>query len=132
MEECIFQKIEIHFLIVGHTHSSIDQFFSVLSKAIGESSFIGSPLALISLFEQYTAGSKKKTSTTISLKILIARQIIVYYDFASAISPFVNKKIKVIQILFVINYYFNYYKNFLHSIIRSRIAFCSLWFTEER
>ena len=29
-----FEGIDINFLIVGHTHSSIDQYFSVLSKSI--------------------------------------------------------------------------------------------------
>jgi hypothetical protein len=34
IESWIFDEIEIAFLIVGHTHASIDQYFSVISKAI--------------------------------------------------------------------------------------------------
>ena len=34
VENGYFDVLEVNFLIVGHTHSSIDQYFSVLSKAI--------------------------------------------------------------------------------------------------
>ena len=37
----VFDEILVNFLIVGHTHTSIDQYFSVLSsRKIFESSFI--------------------------------------------------------------------------------------------
>lgn len=37
-----FNEIYVNFLIVGHTHASIDQFFSVLKKAsIEESQLCG-------------------------------------------------------------------------------------------
>jgi hypothetical protein len=39
-----FDAIDTNLLIVGHTHSSIDQYFSVLSKAIKSAEFIGLPL----------------------------------------------------------------------------------------
>ena len=42
----------INFLIVGHTHSSIDQYFSVLSKAIDSAEWIGSPISLQALCSQ--------------------------------------------------------------------------------
>ena len=44
-----FDVMEMNFLIVGHTHSSIDQYFSVLSKAITNAEWIGSPLSLQAL-----------------------------------------------------------------------------------
>jgi hypothetical protein len=47
-----FDAIDMNFLIVGHTHSSIDQYFSVLSKAIKSAEFIGSPISLQALCSQ--------------------------------------------------------------------------------
>ena len=41
--------MEVFFLIVGHTHESIDQYFSVLAREISKTNFIGSPLSLESL-----------------------------------------------------------------------------------
>jgi hypothetical protein len=79
-----FDEIYMNYLIVGHTHSLIDQFFSVLSKAIKSVDFIGSPLALEELFLQ-KAGDR----------IAVIRPITVFYDFPSAISPFLNSSIKV-------------------------------------
>ena len=37
---------------MGHTHSSIDQYFSTISKAIKSSFFIGSPLSLMDLVKE--------------------------------------------------------------------------------
>ena len=42
----------IHFLIVGHTHCIIDQYFSVISKRIYDAEFIASPHALHALILQ--------------------------------------------------------------------------------
>ena len=39
----------MHFLIVGHTHSVIDQYFSVISRKIFEAEFIATPHALHAL-----------------------------------------------------------------------------------
>ena len=41
-----YTDLRVCFLIVGHTHSSIDQYFSVFSKKITKSAFICSPLAM--------------------------------------------------------------------------------------
>ena len=46
VEHKTFDTIEVNFLVAGHTHSTIDQYFSVFSHSIGKSSFIGTPLAL--------------------------------------------------------------------------------------
>lgn len=76
-----FSEVYMNYLIVGHTHSLIDQFFSILSKAIDSVDFIGSPLGLCTLLKQHqTAGPR----------ISIIRQISVVYDFVSAITPFLN------------------------------------------
>jgi len=37
----VFDEIDEFFLIVGHTHCLVDQYFSVLSGAIHKSMFIG-------------------------------------------------------------------------------------------
>ena len=44
-----FDKINISFLVVNHTHCSIDQHFSCFKGRIRESNFIGSPPALMKL-----------------------------------------------------------------------------------
>ena len=49
IQEKYFKKIEVFFLIVGHTHASIDQYFSILAREISKTNFIGSPLSLESL-----------------------------------------------------------------------------------
>jgi len=67
----IFETININFLVVGHTHDSLDQTFSVISKALGKiyqlnsfhiadinmhsiagkCDFIGSPLAVREIYQ---------------------------------------------------------------------------------
>ena len=47
-----FDEVEIAFLIVGHTHASIDQYFSVIAKAIRRTHFIGTPVALLELIRR--------------------------------------------------------------------------------
>ncbi len=89
VETHIFDRIEANFLIVEHTHASIDQLFSGLSTVINNANFIGSPLALMNLFKSLKGESLK--GHTIS----IAREISVYYDFKSAIKPYLNSKIMV-------------------------------------
>ncbi len=42
----------MHFLIVGHTHNVIDQYFSVISKKIFKAEFIATPYALHALILQ--------------------------------------------------------------------------------
>jgi hypothetical protein len=46
-------------LVVGHTHSTIDQYFSVLANAINKCDFIGSGDALRYLFDTTLAGKLK-------------------------------------------------------------------------
>ena len=84
VESMEFDEIHMNYLIVGHTHSLIDQFFSVLSKAISRADFIGSPLALKELLLQ-AAGDR----------ISVFRPINVLYDFPTAITPLLNDGIKV-------------------------------------
>jgi hypothetical protein len=51
VEECYFEKIEVFYLIVGHTHNILDQWFSQLGKAVRAADFIGSVLALHALYK---------------------------------------------------------------------------------
>ena len=89
--ECyIFDEIEVCFLIVGHTHASIDQYFSVISKAIKKAYFIGSPLALLELIRRAHMASWEQDP--------IVREIVVYYDIKKALGPYINKKIKYYQV----------------------------------
>jgi hypothetical protein len=91
LETFIFDKVSVNFLIVGHTHSSIDQYFSVLSGAIKEAKYIGSPLGLMTILGM--AHKKDKQSR----RPLVIRQIIVYYDVTKAYTPYLNTKIKVLK-----------------------------------
>jgi len=45
-----FSTITVGFLIIGHTHASIDQYFSCLRGIIRRANFIASPLALQHFF----------------------------------------------------------------------------------
>ena len=51
VKDFYFDTVEIFFLIVGHTHNSLDQWFSVLGKAIKSADFIGSVAALHELYK---------------------------------------------------------------------------------
>ena len=54
-----FDKVLMHFLIVGHTHSVIDQYFSVISRKIFEAEFIATPHALHALIMLTPEGDDK-------------------------------------------------------------------------
>jgi hypothetical protein len=78
-----FDEIEIAFLIVGHTHASIDQHFSVISR---QHSSVRTPLALLELIRRCHDSSWHQPA--------IIREIKVYYDLQSMFAPYINKKIK--------------------------------------
>ena len=100
VEEEHFQTIEVYFLIVGHTHASIDQYFSVLARDIYRSHFIGSPLALAALLarekrDQHNfSGNSWKGDTTYKVKPLFVRHIQVVHDIRKALQPHLNTTIK--------------------------------------
>ena len=85
-----FDAIDMNFLIVGHTHSSIDQYFSVLSKAIKSAEFIGSPISLQALCSQ---AHKDRARPAVS------RQLDLCYNIVDALKPYINKKIKFFKFL---------------------------------
>ncbi len=41
-----YNIVYMNFLIVGHTHTKCDQYFSVLSKRISSLDYIGTPVAM--------------------------------------------------------------------------------------
>jgi hypothetical protein len=55
-----FREIEANFLIVGHTHSSIDQYFSVLSRKIRAAGFIGTSMSMQYLLQHAHGDSTKR------------------------------------------------------------------------
>ena len=108
MEENIFDKVEIYFLIVGHTHASIDQYFSVLSNQINKSDFIGSPLALEHLFatidsqdmnpsgqswQRQVKGQRKQKSLPLGV-----HKLAVIFDIKTALLKLSNTHIKYYSI----------------------------------
>jgi hypothetical protein len=97
IEGFFFDNIHVHFLIVGHTHSSIDQYFGVLTGAIKTAQFIASPISMMKLL------SISHKLDKIYLRPSVERQISIYYDFKTAITPFLSTKIKVICIYFFYN-----------------------------
>ena len=99
VERHIFDEISMGFLIVGHTHSSIDQFFSVLCNAIEASKFIGSPMALHELYSKCSNDQRMIPKRQ--------RQIRVEFDYVSAFKPYLNKNIM----------YYNVPHNFLFRCV---------------
>ena len=89
VQEFYFDSIQVNFLIVGHTHACIDQYFSCLSDVIYSRSFIGSPLALRNLFDTELASKTKPA---------INKTIHVYYDYKSWLDQVINQSIKYYQI----------------------------------
>ena len=89
MQKDYFKSFEINFLLTGHTHGSIDQYFSVIASAIHRSDFILSPLALMEhvVKHAFTNNDKQLKNPTVT------EQITVVYDMVSALAPFVNKSI---------------------------------------
>ena len=94
-----FKKIEVFFLIVGHTHASIDQYFSVLAREIYKSAFIGSPLALAALLareelEFNLSGKARSGERNLKVAPLLVRNIRVVYDMNAFMAPYINSAIK--------------------------------------
>jgi hypothetical protein len=85
-----FDEIYVRFLIVGHTHSDPDQMFSVLTKKIKSTQFIGSPISFRELLK--IAHNNKE------LRPAVVREINVVYDMKEALKPYINPDIKNYQI----------------------------------
>ena len=91
VEAGYFQTITVGFLIVGHTHASIDQYFSCLRRKIRNASFIASPIALQHLFTlPFSASEKKKSRFRPPISQL---QLYFVHDYRSALAPYYNSAI---------------------------------------
>ena len=91
VEAGYFQLVTVGFLIVGHTHASIDQYFSCLRRKIRNASFIASPMALQHLFTlPFTASEKKKSQFRPPISQL---QLYFVHDYRSALAPYFNPAI---------------------------------------
>ena len=102
IDKDIFKTVEINFLIVGHTHASIDQYFSVLSKQIKGCDFIGSPLSLEALLGQdrpvNLSGNawarRRDDHCGMHSRPLRVRKLSIIYDMKTCLQPIVNMGIK--------------------------------------
>jgi hypothetical protein len=107
VDQDIFDVVDIFFLIVGHTHASIDQYFSVLARQIYHCDFIGSPLALHSLlgrardynlsgaWQETEKGEKPKPQKE---KPLLIRKLSVIFDLKTSLTPIIDMSIKYYSI----------------------------------
>ena len=83
VELCLFDTIEINFLMVGHTHCSVDRMFGTFSEAINSSYFIASPQALRQLLINCTPHRK-----------VFNKEIMSVFDWKKLLQPYINKAIK--------------------------------------
>ena len=105
-----FATLTMGFLIVGHTHASIDQYFSCLRRRIRRAKFIASPPALHHLFTYDLSHHKEKKKKAYrpplsQLRISFVR------DYVEAFEPYFNKKINN----YGIPYDFKFYMVYIHS-----------------
>jgi hypothetical protein len=93
VERDYYETIECNFLLVGHTHSSIDQYFSVIAAAMRRAEHILSPIALMEhvVKRAFTKEGKHKNPA-------VVEQITVVYDMKTALAPFINTDIKFYSI----------------------------------
>ena len=87
VEDCYFDEIELFFLIVGHTHNILDQWFGTLSQAIRGASFIGSVLALHELYK--IAHHEDEAH----LRPQAVHQLELYHDWRRFYNPVRNEEI---------------------------------------
>lgn len=91
VETGAFTTITVGFLIIGHTHASIDQYFSCLRKKIRKAAFIASPMSLQHLFSIPSPSSESKRSV---FRVPLSQlQLTFVYDYRSALAPYYNKAI---------------------------------------
>ena len=86
VELCLFKVIQINFLIVGHTHCSVDRMFGRFSDKIRAAYFIASPLAL------------RKLLIDSIQRPVYNKEIISVYDWKAFLQPYINNRIKYYSI----------------------------------
>lgn len=91
VETGAFTTITVGFLIIGHTHASIDQYFSCLRKKIRKAAFIASPISLQHLFSLPSPFSESKRSV---FRVPLSQlQLTFVHDYKAALAPYYNKAI---------------------------------------
>jgi len=60
---------EICFLVVGHTHCSVDRFFSTISNAVTAAQFIPTPMALRALLATFDRNESKRPKIVRMLEV---------------------------------------------------------------
>jgi len=91
VDERYFNSIEVFFLFAGHTHSPIDQMFSVIGKAIRRSAFIGSTIAMQELFKIAHDITQEKSKAG---RITDVISLDIYHDYVSKYDPVINNLIR--------------------------------------
>ena len=89
IEARYFDELELFFLIVGHTHNPVDQWFSVIGKCIKNADFIGSVIAMQELFKYACSKDAKTKSSEITVV-----QLTTYRDYRNFYAPLLNTNIK--------------------------------------
>ena len=87
IEDGYFTEIETFFLVVGHTHNILDQWFSVLGKAVKGAHFIGSVLAIHELYKIAHSDDESKQPA-------LVHQLETYHDWRRFYEPVRNTEIQ--------------------------------------
>ena len=82
------EEVQLSFLIVGHTHEDIDQFFSVLTKHLMNLKVVKTPQAFQTEIEKASSGKRRK---------VVARTVDAVLNWTDALKPFSNQTIAGIQ-----------------------------------
>ena len=100
VEAGLVDEVYLSFLVVGHTHCNLDQEFSLHSKYISKSAWIGSPLAMQELYlSSYSQAQEEKLKKgEDDGRITISIQLRYVFDWKEFFAPVVNKNIKYFQI----------------------------------
>ena len=91
VEEGYFRKVEIFYLFAGHTHSPIDQNFSVVHNAINRSKFIGSTIAMHELFKVAHDIEDEKSKLSRITEVI---PLDIYHDYVKWYEPVMNPLIR--------------------------------------
>ena len=81
-------EVQLSFLLVGHTHEDIDQFFSVLTRHMNNAKVVKTPQAFQEELQKAATGKKRCVDASIVDAVL---------DWTSALKPFSNQTIAGIQ-----------------------------------
>jgi hypothetical protein len=103
VETGMVDEVNLNFLVVGHTHCNLDQEFSVHSKKINSSAWIGSPLAMQELYlnahkESALLNNNDDPENEPAPRKTLSFQLQYMFDWKSFFKPIVSKTIKYYQV----------------------------------